>query len=220
MPENDPTTPVDADAGLTAAPSWSPSEAARRRSTARSNLDSLVFRLVREFDGPDAVRRPPEGLDDPWRRYPEPEPRAAVRVALDLRSAVRDVLTEHIGRARGAGHSWTALAPVLGVEKSAAELDLTAAEAAFNLAATGQVTGWASEDRRWSRGFVPTLRWTCESCGQRVTDHGPVDSHPDEMERGHAADCARHAAALAAWDTDTDEWDTDDEEPGTEGDDR
>jgi hypothetical protein len=218
MPENDPTAPVDADAGLTAAPSWSPSEAARHRSTVRSQVDSTVFRLVREFDGPDAIQPPPADADS-WQRNAEPEPRAAIRVALDIQYAVRDVLTEHIGRARGAGHSWTDLAPVLGVEKSATELDLTAAEAAFNLAATGQTTGWASEHRRGSRGFAPTMRWTCESCRQRVTDHGPVDSHPGEMERGHAADCARHAAALAAWDTDTYAWGTY-EEPGTERDDR
>jgi hypothetical protein len=219
MPENEPTAPVDADADLTAAPSWPRSEAARRESIVRTTVESTVFRLVREFDGPDAIQPPPADADS-WHRNAEPEPRAAIRVALDLHAAARTVLTDHIGRARGVGHCWTDLAPVLGVEKSATELDLTAAEAAFNVAATGQTTGWVSDDRRWSRGFVPTLRWTCESCRQRVTDHGPVDSYPGEMERGHAADCARHAAALTAWNTAMDACDTDDEEPGTEGDDR
>jgi hypothetical protein len=68
---------------------------------------------------------------------------------------------------------------------------------------------WLAQSLRLAgRGWrdYPTLRWTCATCGQRITDHGPVDPDPGDMERGHASDCERHRAALSAWDADTETW--------------
>jgi hypothetical protein len=44
-----------------------------------------------------------------------------------------------------------------------------------------------------------TVSWTCASCGEWITDSGPYNGHPDDDERGHAEDCARHLAEAAAY---------------------
>ncbi|MGH4017930.1 MAG: hypothetical protein ACRDT0_01525 [Pseudonocardiaceae bacterium] len=47
----------------------------------------------------------------------------------------------------------------------------------------------AREYAGWARGA---------GCRQRITDYGPF-GHPDDNEAGHAPDCARHHAEVAAW---------------------
>jgi hypothetical protein len=41
--------------------------------------------------------------------------------------------------------------------------------------------------------------WLCGSCGQLVADRGPAEPDPALAERGHAADCDRHLAEVAAY---------------------
>jgi hypothetical protein len=203
MPETGPTpaTVPDPDTATDAAPapSWQPSEGTRRHFMARAHLDSIVLHLVREFEDPTAITNDLD-LDQLWRR-PEAEPLAAIRATLAIRNAAATLLHEHIGRARGAGHTWADLAVVLDVEKAADEARLLVGEAAFNWVTTGHI-----DDPRQRWRDYPTLRWTCATCGQRITDHGPVDPHPGDMERGHASDCERHRAALSAWDAETETW--------------
>lgn len=37
----------------------------------------------------------------------------------------------------------------------------------------------------------PAYTWTCQSCEQIITDHGPWPLQPEQQEEGHAADCPR-----------------------------
>jgi hypothetical protein len=39
-----------------------------------------------------------------------------------------------------------------------------------------------------------------------ITDRGPFESHPEDCESGHAEDCSRFAAELAAWQAERDAW--------------
>jgi hypothetical protein len=49
------------------------------------------------------------------------------------------------------------------------------------------------------------VTWDCPACGQRITDEGPSNGVAQD-EKGHANDCARHAADIAREDA---EWGAD-----------
>lgn len=46
--------------------------------------------------------------------------------------------------------------------------------------------------------FAPVLHWRCPACEAVVLDRGPWDSHPSDMERGHAGGCPRQLRQIAA----------------------
>jgi hypothetical protein len=46
----------------------------------------------------------------------------------------------------------------------------------------------------------------CDVCGEWINGRGPYESHPEDNESGHAADCARFAAELATWQAERDAW--------------
>jgi hypothetical protein len=161
----------------------------RPRLMARAHLDSILSHLVREGAGTAAE------LDGagPAQRRPVVEPLAAIRAALVIRAAAAEVLDAHVGRARGAGHGWAELGRVLGLEGDAADLGVPLDEAAFNFSTVGGLDDDAGDYPRW-------VRWTCSTCGQQVTDYGPLCGPPPEAsEDGHADDCARRLAARAPW---------------------
>ncbi len=177
----------------------------------------LVRRVAVEVFGARVVETPipgfrvltDVGLDDPL---------AGVRAALLLRTVATAQMYEHARAARAASRSWDEIGAAL--ELPDYEFD-SRAEVAF---------GWLVEGREPEPDAAatplfraPTARWRCGSCGRQVTDHGPFGgSHPDDAETGHASDCARHRAAVAAWKARTgwhDEHDGPDDEADGERDD-
>ena len=88
-------------------------------------------------------------------------------------------------QARGAGRSWDDVAEALGIE--ATEDGEPRDEQAYLLLIEGRPL--PADEPSWFHR--PTARWTCTSCGQRITDHGPFESHPDDVEHGHAEICTR-----------------------------
>lgn len=167
-----------------------PEEQARRERLA-AHVRQLVRRLAVEgFDtepvedsipGFDRITRP--GLADPL---------AGVRAAIVVRAVAEREIREAATDARGLGRSWEEVADALALSDAADDPPGTRAERAFEQVAGGSDRFWAA-----------SLRWTCATCGQRVTDRGPFESHPHDREDGHTADCPHQAAAIAAWRAET-----------------
>lgn len=109
---------------------------------------------------------------------------AARRVELRARSLVHDYAT----KARGDGVSWRDLVEPLGIHVEPDSYEDPAA-AAFE-----KIAG-----EPWQRFDTRTVSWRCASCGERVTDKGPYNGHPDDDETGHAETCERHRAEIAAY---------------------
>jgi hypothetical protein len=36
-----------------------------------------------------------------------------------------------------------------------------------------------------------SFAWTCQSCGENVSDRGPYNGHPEDEQSGHADGCER-----------------------------
>ena len=115
-------------------------------------------------------------------------------------------MREYAITARGEGACWATVGAALGfgelVERSGDDLG----EAAFRFVTEGRMpevdTGWPS--------WRSPVRWTCATCGSRVTDNGPFAGHPDDAEPGHTTSCGRRARAIARlrpiWDDEDDTW--------------
>jgi hypothetical protein len=102
--------------------------------------------------------------------------------------------------ARAAGSRWEAIAAACGVStskdlggviyrtggESGAELLYSATQSAVR-----HLTGTGS--------YHPPLTWTCQPCGQQVTDRAPA-GRPVHIEHGHGEGCARLARDQAAED--------------------
>ena len=116
-----------------------------------------------------------------------------MQAALLARNVAVAQMQAYAEQARGAGRSWDDLAEALGIE--ATEGDAPRDELAFLLLIEGRPLP-GDETSWWVRRAA---RWTCRVCGQRITDHGPFESHPDDAEHGHADSCTRQAAALAIY---------------------
>ena len=93
--------------------------------------------------------------------------------------------------AREAGHGWHAIGAALGLTGGTGYGE-TVAEAAYTYAA-GDV------DSDLVRSYGRSFSWTCPSCDGTMHDWGPY-SGPENDEEGHARDCSRLAAAVAAFD--------------------
>ncbi len=121
------------------------------------------------------------------------EPLAGLREAVSLRSSAERVIEDYAKYARVEGVSWREIGEALGL--AADEAGRSVAELAYE-----QVVG---QPDLWSQ---VNMYWTCPACGQNVTDRGPYDSHPLDNEHGHAEDCSRMAAAVAACQAERDRW--------------
>ena len=112
---------------------------------------------------------------------------------------VRDVAARHVRtyaeQARADGVGWAQIGTALGLADKAERTGTPVGEAAWSYVIEGLRPGQVPDDP-WRQH---SARWTCGSCGQRVTDRGPFSPHPDDCEQGHARDCARYRAALAAF---------------------
>jgi hypothetical protein len=129
------------------------------------------------------------------------EPLAGLRAAREVELGARFSTRNYIRDAREAGHTWQQIGTALDLTPGG-EADLagsTTAEAAYSYAAGSPDTETA---RRYGRSFS----WTCGSCEGLISDHGLCNGPADD-ERGHADDCARLAATVAAWDAESAEFD-------------
>ena len=110
---------------------------------------------------------------------------AALPTALLIERVARAAAREHAARARGLGSTWLQIADAAGLDTG--DEPWTRAHAAFELAAGAAASRWRD----------PSAVWTCRSCGQRVTGHGP-EAPQGQDEIGHANTCTRRNAQLAA----------------------
>jgi hypothetical protein len=159
---------------------------AARRAASRAAID-----LARD-NGAQVISRPayrgaPSAIQDV-------QPLAGLRAAREVELGARFSTRNYIRDAREACHTWQQIGTALDLTPGG-EPDLagsTVAEAAYSYAAgrPDTETGW-----RHGRSFS----WTCGSCESLISDHG-LCSGPADDERGHARDCSRLAATVAAWD--------------------
>jgi hypothetical protein len=110
------------------------------------------------------------------------------------------VAGDYVKRARDEGIGWRAIGDALGLAQDGQRTGYDLAVAAYE-----QVAG--EPDGYRDRSFY----YTCAACEQGISDRGPYESHPEDVERGHAAGCTRLAADLTAWQLQRDaqdaEWD-------------
>lgn len=98
--------------------------------------------------------------------------------------------------ARADGEPWREIGAALDLTVAAEEHDRPLGELAFELIAEGREPGMPGP--RWS-GWDPYVTWRCSSCGERVTDRGPYDGAPCNIEQGHAPSCERHGRDIARY---------------------
>jgi len=125
------------------------------------------------------------------------EPLAGLRAAREVELGARYNARSYVRDAREAGHTWQQIGTALDLSPGG-EADIagsTVAEAAYSYAAGSPDTETA---RRYGRSFS----WTCGSCESLISDHGLCNGPADD-ERGHADDCARLAATIAARDAES-----------------
>jgi hypothetical protein len=162
---------------------------------ARNAARNSAFTLARET-GAGTITRPAYPGSD--RTVRDVEPLAGMTASRDLELAARHTALGYIRHAREAGRSWhqigTAMHLVPGGD--AQQAGDTTAEAAYTYAAGNP----ASES---ARRYGPSFAWTCHACDNTISDHGLCGSPADD-ERGHASNCPRLAATIAAWDA---QWD-------------
>ena len=110
---------------------------------------------------------------------------AGLQATVALKHAARKLSLDYVRYAREDGHSWQDIGIALGVSADP-EAGISAAEAAYEYAA-GTTPAWRS------------FAWVCLQCRATIIDRGPDVGHPADCEEGHADDCTRLAAAVAAW---------------------
>lgn len=159
-----------------------------------------IFRHLTDEHGNTAITHRPSkgfatGMD-----FPGPADfLQGMLTALQTARVAEGIARDWARDARGNGSSWLDIANALGRMLPTLDEGEDPAIEAFL---------WVAP--RPSMRFDPvTTSWRCESCGQRVTDNGPYNSHPEDVETGHADDCARHRAEIAAWKRRND-WDDED----------
>ena len=162
-----------------------------------SRVRSLVWAGAVEVS--DTVRRedPIEGFRLLTRSRLD-DPRAGIRAALLVRQVAAGQLYQQANEARAVGWSWEEIGEALELPGTEVGADRPRGEAAFEWLIEGREP--EPLDRDGVRLFRQSAAsWRCGSCGAQVIDRGPFESHPDDNESGHAEDCPRHRAAIAAW---------------------
>ena len=146
----------------------------RDRERAAWPLRAVIQVVVREVFGAPMVTRHVPGLSTPLR---DVEPIAGVRAAVFARDVAAAAVREYAKQSRGAGHSWDDIAKGVGLDR--VDGPRTRAQRAYL--------------------HLAVAHWRCSSCGALVTDRGPFKAAPDANEKGHASNCARHAAEIATY---------------------
>lgn len=169
------------------------------RMAARQWMTRVVDNLVKSAPGDDAKFYKKPAYPGASHMVSEPMPLAALRTARLLEGNARQMKVDAAIAARGAGASWMTIAEYLGLTDRDDEFDDPAVEAFLQIAPKPSM-----------RYDTVLVRWTCTSCGQRVTDTGPYASHPADVEQGHADGCARFEADVEEHRR---RWDEDDDSP-------
>lgn len=155
------------------------------RHEIRGAVERVVHDLLRAEHGPGAViHRKVRSLDV----FTAPGPRdypAGITAARRVADRASGLVREYALGARGAGKAWRDLVEPLGIDPGADD----PAVAAFLEISSEPAMPF--DPRR--------CHWTCESCGQWITDTGPYNGNPIDDEEGHAEDCARHLTEIQAW---------------------
>jgi hypothetical protein len=128
--------------------------------------------------------------------YQRAEPLAGIRATQVLADGAARIRREYTQHARAEGIAWQQIGQALGLDqgpdgKSGYDLAVAAFE------------HFEGEPNLWHQS---NFHYHCRSCGEWITDRGPYESHPEDNEHGHAADCARFAAELATWQAERDAW--------------
>lgn len=165
-------------------------EQADARQRAVWSLQQAVRTTAREVFGAAVVERAVAGLSIPDR---DVQPLAGVRAAVLACDVAAARVRYYALRARAGGSSWDDVAEALGVGQDDAG-QWSRAELAYLHLVEGHSLQ-PDQQRYW-----PTsASWCCGCCEQQVTDRGPFMAAPQDNETGHAPDCARHAAQVAAY---------------------
>lgn len=158
----------------------------RARNEGRRAVSATVLRMARAAGTHVHEREiaPGYGIT-----APDTEPLAGIGFALMLTDAARHEIHRYVRRAREDGAYWRQIGTALRLQHEAEEGGGDLGEVAFEYAAGPPAQRF---DRLW-------FHWRCPSCQQTITDYGPYNGHPDDDEHGHAENCQRRAAAVAAY---------------------
>jgi hypothetical protein len=157
----------------------------------RWDVDRAILAHVRAAHGDQAVTRKP--TSPTWKStHVQPvDYRHGIEAARLAAAFARREMLRFAAKARGEGTPWSGLAQPLGLSTEPDWRGRPAEQAAFEL-----VAGY--DERSYA---TPSVGWDCVSCGAWVTDRGPYNGCPADDETGHAGDCRRHRAEIAAWET-------------------
>ncbi|MGH3976850.1 MAG: hypothetical protein ACRDS9_26560 [Pseudonocardiaceae bacterium] len=160
------------------------------------SLREAIRVAAREGFGAAMVERAIPGLSLTDR---DVEPIAGVRAAVLARDVAVGRLRYYAERARAGGGSWDDVAEACGLSRDDAGRWSRAELAYLHLIEDRPLR--PEEEPRWRQ---PTAGWRCDCCGRQVMDRGPFEAAPYNNETGHAPDCARHTAEIAAYRADPD----------------
>ena len=145
-----------------------------------------VLGIVRESGGRTVARlvfRGQPGLD---LTITDADPMSGLKAAATLTSAARRLTLDYARQAREDGRSWREIGLAIGPGG--------VPEAA------GDVADAAYDDLAGTTAFAQSaFAWVCPACRNMVIDRGPQAGNPADCEEGHASECPRLAAAVAAW---------------------
>jgi hypothetical protein len=99
---------------------------------------------------------------------------------------MRRLILDYVRQAREDGHPWQEIGMALGF-RAGIDSAVSVADAAYDYAADTAGFGRVS------------FAWVCSACRSTIIDRGPQAGHPADIEEGHADDCRRLAAEIAAW---------------------
>lgn len=156
---------------------------------ARMSATSAVLRVARAT-GAHVISRPAWPGSNSIPDYAEPS--SGLRIARALESAATGVTRDYVRYGREAGLTWHDIGVALGFRADPRDSGTNVGDAAFSFAADVR-------RRSRERPEALTFRWTCPACHQNINDHGPSAGSPSEQQQGHATDCYRMAAFIAAW---------------------
>jgi hypothetical protein len=152
-------------------------------------MQDQIRRTASEVHGATAIETRIEGMTFMTRKEID-DPLAGIRAAVAARNTAIAEIRSYAEHARGAGRTWNEIAEALGIR--AVDYDELPDQLAFLLVAENRPLPFGESFHRLDAW------WRCDSCGERVRDHGPFDAHPANNESGHGPTCRRHAAEIAA----------------------
>jgi hypothetical protein len=164
-------------------------EAIRDASTNRIT-ENAVASIVRAAGGTEVEYILIGSRPESDARIRMPEPLMAALAARHLRWAAARAEHQYIRYAREDGATWQEIGEALCGTPSS-DTGMTAAEAIFRYLTT--------DGSRY--GDDPVFRWTCRTCRQWISDHGPETGHPADAERGHADGCERLTTIVAEYES-------------------